>query len=132
VTIQITNRTAESVAISDGNKRYELPPLVAGNIHVVSPAAIAGSPDSLMRLSDLKPGDEAQVVLIDQELRGFTRRRLLDLGLTPNSRINAHLANAFGDPTAYRVRGTTIALRKDQASRIWVKKAAAEGEARVQ
>jgi Fe2+ transport system protein FeoA len=31
------------------------------------------------------------------------------------------LHNFFGDPRGYRVRGTLIALRKDQAAQIWVK-----------
>jgi DtxR family Mn-dependent transcriptional regulator len=131
ITVQITDQTGERLSVTDGVNRYDLPPLVAGNIHVVSPP-VAAAPERLVRLSDLKPGEEAQVVRIDPELRGFTRRRLLDLGLTPNSLIAARLTNAFGDPTAFQVRGTTIALRKDQASRIWVRKPAAAVEARVQ
>jgi DtxR family Mn-dependent transcriptional regulator len=35
------------------------------------------------------------------------------------------LSNAFGDPRAYRIRGTLIALRKDQAAMVLVKPAAA-------
>jgi DtxR family Mn-dependent transcriptional regulator len=31
------------------------------------------------------------------------------------------LQNAIGDPRAYRVRGTLIALRKEQAGMIWVR-----------
>jgi hypothetical protein len=38
--------------------------------------------------------------------------------------VEAYLDNAFGDPRAFRVRGTTIALREDQASRIWVRRVA--------
>jgi DtxR family Mn-dependent transcriptional regulator len=41
--------------------------------------------------------------------------------LTPGVVIYPELLNAFGDPRAYRVRGTLIALRKDQAEQIWVK-----------
>jgi len=54
-------------------------------------------------------------------VQGFTRRRFLDLGLTPGTIIFPELQNFFGDPRAYRVRGTLIALRKDQAAQIWVK-----------
>ena len=45
----------------------------------------------------------------------------MDLGLTPGTLIFPELQNFFGDPRAYRVRGTLIALRKDQAAQIWVK-----------
>ncbi len=93
----------------------EVPPL-----EEVTPPAPVRLPSTLARLSDLKPGEEGDVVVLDSGLRGFTRRRLLDLGLTAGSRVRSHLANAFGDPLAYRVRGTTIALRKEQASKIWV------------
>jgi DtxR family Mn-dependent transcriptional regulator len=63
----------------------------------------------------------AEIILLDEACQGFTRRRFLDLGLTPGTRISPELDNSFGDPRAYRVRGTLIALRKDQASQIWVK-----------
>jgi Fe2+ transport system protein FeoA len=54
-------------------------------------------------------------------VQGFTRRRFLDLGLTPGTTIYPELGNFFNDPRAYRIRGTLIALRKDQAAQIWVK-----------
>ena len=53
--------------------------------------------------------------------RGFSRRRLLDLGITPGTRIEVSLDNPFGDPRAFRLRGTVIALRKDQADQILVR-----------
>ncbi len=91
---------------------------------MASPPPMAAIPESeqLTRLCELRPGEEAEVVRLDPGLRGFTRRRLLDLGLTAKVRVTAHLANAFGDPLAYRVRGTTIALRKEQASQVRVRR----------
>jgi len=128
--VQVREHDQEHLTISDGAREHRLPPLAAGNIQVtpVSPAR----PDltGLVRLSDLKTGEEGEVALLDPELRGWTRRRLLDLGLTSGARVASHLANAFGDPRAFRVRGTTVALRKEQASRIWVKKRSQESEAR--
>ena len=62
-----------------------------------------------------------QTIMLDEAVQGFTRRRFLDLGLTPGTKIYPELGNFFGEPRAYRVRGTLIALRKDQASQIWVK-----------
>jgi DtxR family Mn-dependent transcriptional regulator len=120
--VQVVESTPEQVVIRAGVREFRLAPLVAGNIHVIPVVRLPESHESLVRLSDLKPGEEADVVLLEAELLGFTRRRLLDLGLTPNTHVIAHLANAFGDPLAYRVRGATIALRKDQASRILVRR----------
>ncbi len=120
--VRILRRTGDELIITDGRKEHRLAPLVAGNIQVVAEPEAVAERESLVRLCDLKPGEEAEVTRLDEELRGFTRRRLLDLGMTPNSRVSLQLANAFGDPMAFRVRGTTIALRRDQASRIWVRR----------
>jgi ferrous iron transport protein A len=49
---------------------------------------------------------------------GPLQRRLLDLGLTPNTPIKSIFQSPFGDPTAYEVRGFTIALRKEDANLI--------------
>jgi DtxR family Mn-dependent transcriptional regulator len=35
--------------------------------------------------------------------------------------VRAELESAGGDPTAYRIRGAMIALRKDQADLIYVR-----------
>ena len=47
--------------------------------------------------------------------------RLLDLGLTPGARVRVELSPAFGDPRAVRVRGSVIALRREQAVQVWVR-----------
>jgi Fe2+ transport system protein FeoA len=70
---------------------------------------------------NLKDRAQAEIAALDDACQGFTRRRFLDLGLTPGTAIYPELTNAFGDPRAYRVRGTLVALRKDQAAQIWVK-----------
>jgi len=46
------------------------------------------------------------------------RRRLMDLGLIPGTIVAAEMDSPMGDPTAYRIRGALIALRKDQAGLI--------------
>lgn len=52
---------------------------------------------------------------------GLLQRRLLDLGLSQNTSIKSILRSPFGDPTAYEVRGTIIALREEDAKNILVK-----------
>jgi DtxR family Mn-dependent transcriptional regulator len=119
-TVTIWSRTPEFLLVSDGEREHRLPPVVAGNIHVRG-TATRRLPAETRSLSDLRDGEEAEVVEIDPQFRGFARRRLLDLGMTPGTPVTAELSNAFGDPRAYRVRGTLIALRNDQAARVRVR-----------
>lgn len=54
------------------------------------------------------------------ELNGILRRRILDLGIIPGTTVECIRRGPSGDPTAYTVRGTTVALRKEDASFISV------------
>lgn len=47
---------------------------------------------------------------------GNIRRRLLDLGLIHGTRIIPLLKSPSGDPTAFEIRKTIIALRKEDSS----------------
>ncbi len=49
---------------------------------------------------------------------GPIHRRLLDLGMVPSTSIQAVLQSPFGDPRAYLIRGSTIALREEDAKHI--------------
>ena len=49
---------------------------------------------------------------------GLTRRRLLDLGLTPGTRIACLYEAPSGNPRAYLIRGAVIALRNQDAEQI--------------
>ena len=48
------------------------------------------------------------------------KRRLLDLGLCNKTKITPIFKGFLGDPTAYTVRGSTIALREDDSKDILV------------
>ena len=52
---------------------------------------------------------------------GDIRRRLLDLGLVPSTEIMPALVAPFGDPVAYVVRGTLVAIREEDSKNIVVK-----------
>ena len=43
------------------------------------------------------------------------RRRMLDLGLTKGTKITPIFKSPSGDPTAYEIRKTLIALRKEDS-----------------
>ena len=46
------------------------------------------------------------------------RRRLLDLGFVKGAEIMVLQKSPLGDPVAYRVSETTVALRNEQSSKI--------------
>ena len=70
-------------------------------------------------LCELQPGQEAVVTALD--LSGSLRRRLLDLGLVENTPVRCLGRSAFGDPSAYLIRGAVIALRACDSRRIRVR-----------
>lgn len=57
---------------------------------------------------------------IIQELKceGNIRRRLLDMGLVKGTKITPVLVSPSKDPRAFEVRGTNIAIRKEDAENI--------------
>ena len=72
-------------------------------------------PTPTTTLADLSPGERAAVTRIREELDEGERRRLLELGLFPRTVVEAVMDSPLGDPTAYRVRDMTVALRRSQA-----------------
>jgi DtxR family Mn-dependent transcriptional regulator len=107
---------------ADGQK-FVLAPIVAANVAVVPISKHATRSRSFERLSDLKISQRGKVVGISPACRGPQLRRLLDLGLVPGTVVEAELPSPGGDPTAYRVRGALIALRKDQARMVYINRA---------
>lgn len=74
-------------------------------------------------LNELAVGSRAVVDSLAPE--GATRRRLMDLGIVPGTRVEVLRSSPLGDPRAYKIRGAVLALRKEEASKIMV---ACEGE----
>ncbi|MBI5965236.1 MAG: metal-dependent transcriptional regulator [Chloroflexi bacterium] len=120
-TIRILDRNPQRYLLTDGETEYRLAPAVAANVSVAALPESEIARASSIPLAELTYNQKAEIVVLDEAVQGFTRRRFLDLGLTPGTVIYPELKNFFGDPRAYRVRGTLIALRKDQAAQIWVK-----------
>ena len=59
------------------------------------------------------------VGIIDElNCNGNIRRRLLDLGLVKGTKITPVFKSPSGDPTAYEIRRTLIALRKEDSKLI--------------
>jgi len=97
-----------------------LPPAQAALLSVI-PADPAWWDGRIVRLSLLRPGEKAEIIRLSDDLQGLVRQRLLDLGFVPGTEVRVYLRAPAGEPTAYDVKGATIALRKEQAGKILVK-----------
>ncbi|WP_379135681.1 ferrous iron transport protein A [Paenibacillus sp. sgz500958] len=53
------------------------------------------------------------------EVQGVLRRRLLDLGFVVGNAVEVLRRSPLGDPTAFRISNTTIALRREESSLIY-------------
>lgn len=97
-----------------------LSPLIAKNITVGIVKLEKLVEGKFRTLSSLKVGEKGIVFGIAKAMRGQQRRRLMDLGIVPGTEIEAQLESISRDPIAYRVRGSVVALRKQQADRIYL------------
>ncbi len=103
---------------ADGNE-HVLAPVLANSLTVV-PLPDFKTEELVEErfLSGLRPGERAKVLGLSSACRGAERRRLLDLGFVAGTPVEVEMVSPSGDPTAYRVRGTVIALRHEQAGLI--------------
>jgi DtxR family transcriptional regulator, Mn-dependent transcriptional regulator len=115
----VIDKTADRIRFwADGNE-HVLAPVLANNITVVPlPELKTRDLTEEHFLSNLRPGDRAKVLGMTPACRGAERRRLLDLGFVAGTPVEVEMVSPAGDPTAYRVRGTVIALRREQAGLI--------------
>lgn len=74
--------------------------------------------DHALPLSTLSVGKKGKVSAVSVD--GLLRRRLLDLGIVPDSIIEVVRISPAGDPIAYLIKGSLIGLRKSEAGRILV------------
>lgn len=119
--VHLLEASAKRLRFWAAGEEVILAPVVAANISVIPIEQEAEIPPPVGKpLSSLKKGQTAEVVSLLPGLRGAERRRLMDLGLLPGTAITAELVSAGGDPTAYRLRGALIALRKMQADLVFV------------
>ena len=73
----------------------------------------------VMTLNDLKPN---QCCIIDFVMCGDDiKRRLLDLGLIPGTKVTYIRESPSGDPVSFLIRETNIALRKSDLKEIYIK-----------
>lgn len=72
-----------------------------------------------MPLSCIPLGSKGEIVAIKSSLKN--KDRLIELGFTKNTEIIPLHISPMGDPTAYFIRGSVMALRKEDADNIFIK-----------
>jgi len=120
--IRVVENNLQRVVFYAEGEEFKLAPIVAANITVSILKKDVVIEDNMVRLSSLKENETAKIAGISKECRGDNRRRLLDLGFVKGTEISIDLLSPLQNPKAYLVKGTSIALRNDQASKILIQK----------
>ena len=69
-----------------------------------------------MKLNKLQTGTQGVITNVGGE--GILRKRLLDMGLTPKTKIFIRKVAPLGDPIEVNLRGYELTLRADDAANI--------------
>jgi Fe2+ transport system protein FeoA len=84
--------------------------------------------DAELPLTSLREGESGVVTSIKPRGRGRyggvglgLQRRLLDMGLTPGTKVVVVKSSPFGGPLEVQVRGSRLAIGRGVAERIYVK-----------
>ncbi|MDE3740464.1 DtxR family transcriptional regulator [Maribacter polysaccharolyticus] len=120
--IRIVEKSPERIVFHSEGEAFKLAPIVAGNITVSVLEKDVSYEEDILRLNSLKKDEIGKIIGISKEIRGESRRRLLDLGFVKGADVSIDLLNPLGEPKAYLIKGTSIALRNNQASKILIKK----------
>jgi DtxR family Mn-dependent transcriptional regulator len=120
--IRLVEKTDSRVVFHSEGESFVLAPIIAGNITVSILEKDNVVEENLARLSILKEGETAKIIGISKEIRGDSRRRLIDLGFVKGADVSIDLLNPLDEPKAFLIKGTSIALRNNQTSKILIKK----------
>ncbi|KGG79498.1 iron transporter FeoA [Caloranaerobacter azorensis H53214] len=69
-------------------------------------------------LNKLPVGKKARIKVLSKNV--LPKRRLMDLGLIPNTIVKTERISPSGNPIAYNIRGAVIALRKEEIENVIV------------
>ena len=73
----------------------------------------------MLKLCDLNTDEEGEVIRLGN--KGTMRRRLRDIGLIEGTKVKCKLISPCGNPKAYIIRGSLIAIRNEDARNIYIK-----------
>lgn len=121
--VRVVEIRPERVVVRADGQDKSLPPILATQVGAIPLGdGLEEDAERSEKLAELRLGEEAEIIHISPSCRGLERRRLMDLGVVPGTRIEAIMRSPSGDPTAYRLRDTTIAIRRDQAQHIRIRR----------
>lgn len=121
--LTVISRTPSEVVVKTaGGNEVTLDYQMALNLSVVETGELEHKVEKVMTLADLGIGQEGIIKGISSSCRGLKRKRMLDLGIIPGTIVKVELKSPAGDPTAYRIKDSLIALRKSQAKMIEIER----------
>ena len=118
--IQMKGKSKGHILFIANGKGFKIKTECGNNVFVSSIVTEVELGHGFKSLSTLKVGESGKIFGISNAVRGKQRRRLLDFGIIPGTEISADLVSFSGDPIAYNIRGTSIALRKEQTDLIFI------------
>ncbi len=68
-----------------------------------------------MRMSELKLNELGVIAQIEESP---VRKKLMEMGCIPGTRVQLVLVAPFGDPKAYDIEGYRLSLRENEASTV--------------
>ena len=119
----ITRITPESFTFTYEGETFTLPleaQEAMNKVEITEEEARRSPETAAYRLTRISPEAQALIVGLSPSCRGALRRRLMDLGFVKGSSVSIDMKSPMGNPVAYVVRGTAIALRNDQARYILI------------
>jgi DtxR family Mn-dependent transcriptional regulator len=119
--IRLEARNEQRLELEADGFRLMLAPIVAQNVSIRRIENEASLEHVTATLASLQAGETAEVVRLSPACRGIERRRLMDLGVVPGTRITLERRGLTGGLSAYKIRDTVIGLREEQARLIGVK-----------
>lgn len=123
VTLQVLENTPKHIRLwSEGNEQL-VSPVLAANVAVKSLEVERSPADGergIICLAEAEEGAPVKVVRIAEACRGAERRRFLDLGIVRGTVVVPEFRSPGGEPTAYLIKETLVALRQKQARQILV------------
>jgi DtxR family Mn-dependent transcriptional regulator len=75
--------------------------------------------DGLARLSELSPGESAEIVRI--EAPGWFRHHLLDMGFIAGEVVTLEKVAPLRDPIEFVIKGYHVSLRREEAAHVFVR-----------
>ena len=118
--LQVLECSADRISLLANGEELILAPLFAANVHVALLPKEHDVQFAKQTLAELRLGQQGIVTGISRKIRGQQRCRLMDIGIIPGTVITSQMRSPSGDPTAYIIRGASIALRREQARHIYI------------